>query len=109
MQVILLQVWPTLSLTFQKYSNDLRVMEHCCRCLRFAVRCVHQQSAPLLSPLVEQVGRKKFFSFNISLINVFLHLMVSGCCKVMFEYDIGVMFGCVSTLCRLCCLTIIML
>lgn len=60
MQVILLQVWPTLSLTFQKYSNDLRVMEHCCRCLRFAVRCVHQQSAPLLSPLVEQVGRKKF-------------------------------------------------
>ncbi|KAG7176748.1 Transportin-3-like 1 [Homarus americanus] len=48
-------VWPTLSLTFQRYSSDLRVMEHCCRCLRFAVRCVHQQSAPLLSPLVEQI------------------------------------------------------
>ena len=53
---LLPQVWPTLSLTFQKFSSDLRVMEHCCRCLRFAVRCVHQQSAPLLSPLVEQVG-----------------------------------------------------
>lgn len=54
-QEVVMEVWPTLSLTFQKYSSDLRVMEHCCRCLRFAVRCVHQQSAPLLSPLVEQI------------------------------------------------------
>ncbi|XP_071517144.1 transportin-3 [Panulirus ornatus] len=54
-QEVVMEVWPTLSLTFQRYSSDLRVMEHCCRCLRFAVRCVHQQSAPLLSPLVEQI------------------------------------------------------
>nr|XP_045618626.1 transportin-3-like [Procambarus clarkii] len=54
-QEVVMEVWPTLSLTFQRYSSDLRVMEHCCRCLRFAVRCVHQHSAPLLSPLVEQI------------------------------------------------------
>ncbi|KAK3863762.1 hypothetical protein Pcinc_030497 [Petrolisthes cinctipes] len=54
-QEVVMEMWPTLSQTFQKYSSDLRVMEHCCRCLRFAVRCVHQQSAPLLSPLVEQI------------------------------------------------------
>lgn len=54
-QEVVMEVWPTLSLAFQRYSSDLRVMEHCCRCLRFAVRCVHQHSAPLLSPLVEQI------------------------------------------------------
>ncbi|XP_042872590.1 transportin-3-like isoform X2 [Penaeus japonicus] len=54
-QEVVMEVWPTLSMTFQRYSSDLRVMEHCCRSLRFAVRCVHQQSAPLLSPLVEQI------------------------------------------------------
>ncbi|KAK7058745.1 hypothetical protein SK128_012246 [Halocaridina rubra] len=54
-QEVVMEVWPTLSLTFQRYSSDLRVMEQCCRCLRFAVRCVHKHSMPLLSPLVEQM------------------------------------------------------
>lgn len=54
-QEVVMEVWPTLSATFTRYSSDLRVMEHCCRCLRFTVRCVHQQSAPLLQPLVEQM------------------------------------------------------
>ncbi|CAG2068555.1 unnamed protein product, partial [Timema podura] len=30
-------------------------MERCCRCLRFAVRCVGKQSAHLLEPLVKQI------------------------------------------------------
>lgn len=30
-------------------------MERCCRCLRFAVRCVGKGSASLLQPLVTQV------------------------------------------------------
>ncbi|XP_076063895.1 transportin 3 isoform X2 [Oratosquilla oratoria] len=54
-QEVVMEIWPTLSAVISKYSDDLRVMEHCCRCLRFAVRCVHQQSAPLLQPLVEQI------------------------------------------------------
>ncbi|XP_068215164.1 transportin-3 isoform X2 [Palaemon carinicauda] len=54
-QEVVMEVWPTLSLTFQRFSTDLRVMEHTCRCLRFVVRCVHQHSMPLLSPLVEQM------------------------------------------------------
>ncbi|XP_064103483.1 transportin-3-like isoform X1 [Macrobrachium nipponense] len=54
-QEVVMEVWPTLSLTFQRYSTDIRVMEHTCRCLRFVVRCVHQHSMPLLSPLVEQM------------------------------------------------------
>ena len=34
---------------------DRRVMERCCRCLRFALRLIGQQSAPLLEPLVTQM------------------------------------------------------
>ncbi len=30
-------------------------MERCCRCVRFAVRCVRVQFQPLLPPLMEQV------------------------------------------------------
>ena len=30
-------------------------MERCCRCLRFALRLIGQQSAPLLQPLVTQM------------------------------------------------------
>ena len=44
-----------LSRVFGAYSSDVRVMEHCCRTVRFTVRCVHQQSAPLLPNLVTQM------------------------------------------------------
>ncbi|KAB7503111.1 Transportin-3 [Armadillidium nasatum] len=54
-QEVVMEIWPTLAATFQQYSSDIRIMEHCCRCLRFAVRCVHQQSAPLLPALVEMI------------------------------------------------------
>jgi len=49
------QMWPILSNTCTKYQADGRVMERCCRCLRYAVRCVGKQSAHLLEPLVKQV------------------------------------------------------
>ncbi|MCL4123759.1 UNVERIFIED_CONTAM: hypothetical protein GTU68_064559 [Idotea baltica] len=54
-QEVVMEIWPTLAATFHQYSSDIRIMEHCCRCLRFAVRCVHQQSAPLLPALVEMI------------------------------------------------------
>lgn len=45
-----------LSETLNKHSADNRIVERCCRCLRFAVRCVGKGSAALLQPLVTQVG-----------------------------------------------------
>lgn len=50
------QIWPVLSETLNKHSADNRIVERCCRCLRFAVRCVGKGSAALLQPLVTQVG-----------------------------------------------------
>jgi hypothetical protein len=52
---VISQMWPILSNACTKYQADGRVMERCCRCLRFAVRCVGKQSAHLLEPLVKQV------------------------------------------------------
>ncbi|KAL0267137.1 UNVERIFIED_CONTAM: hypothetical protein PYX00_009490 [Menopon gallinae] len=58
------EMWPVLSETCNRYQSDLRVMERCCRCLRFAVRCVGQQSSHLLQPIVEQI---------VSLYNIYKH------------------------------------
>nr|CAD7573032.1 unnamed protein product [Timema californicum] len=54
-QGVITELWPVLSNTCTKFQSDHRVMERCCRCLRFAVRCVGKQSAHLLEPLVKQV------------------------------------------------------
>ncbi len=51
----LLEIWPVLSETLNAHQNDNRIVERCCRCLRFAVRCVGKGSACLLQPLVTQV------------------------------------------------------
>ncbi|GAB6030207.1 Transportin-3 [Chamberlinius hualienensis] len=49
------QIWPLLSETCTKYQNDIRVIERCCRCIRFTIRCLGKHSAPLLEPLVKQM------------------------------------------------------
>ncbi|XP_060821726.1 transportin-3 [Bombus pascuorum] len=49
------EMWPVLSNVCTTYQNDAKVMERCCRCLRFAVRCVGKHSAHLLEPLVKQI------------------------------------------------------
>nr|CAD7435051.1 unnamed protein product [Timema monikensis] len=54
-QGVITELWPVLSNTCTKFQSDHRVMERCCRCLRFAVRCVGKQSAHLLEPLVKQI------------------------------------------------------
>ncbi|PNF38379.1 Transportin-3 [Cryptotermes secundus] len=54
-QSVITEMWPILSNACTKYQADGRVMERCCRCLRFAVRCVGKQSAHLLEPLVKQI------------------------------------------------------
>lgn len=53
------QIWPVLSETLNAHQADNRIVERCCRCLRFAVRCVGKGSASLLQPLVTQVSRRQ--------------------------------------------------
>lgn len=56
-QLAITFTWPCLSMTLDKFQTDRRVMERCCRCLRFALRLIGHQSAPLLQPLVTQMVR----------------------------------------------------
>ncbi|TSM20247.1 Transportin-3 [Bagarius yarrelli] len=49
------KIWPVLSETLNTHQADNRIVERCCRCLRFAVRCVGKGSAALLQPLVTQM------------------------------------------------------
>lgn len=54
-QPVIGELWPVLSETCNKYQADVRIIERCCRCIRFAIRCVGKQSASLLEPLVTQM------------------------------------------------------
>jgi transportin-3 len=54
-QDVILQVWPVIFKAFYKYISDVRIIERCCRCIRFAVRCLGSNSTALLSPLVTQI------------------------------------------------------
>ncbi|XP_018572626.1 transportin-3 [Anoplophora glabripennis] len=54
---VVLEVWPILSRVFDKYQNDIRIMERCCRGVRFMLRCVSQQVRELLESLVSQIIR----------------------------------------------------
>jgi transportin-3 len=51
-QEVVVQVWPLLLKVFQKYASESRVIERCCRCVRYAVRNLEQHSSFLLHPLV---------------------------------------------------------
>uniref|UniRef100_A0A1B6FRA0 Transportin-3 n=1 Tax=Cuerna arida TaxID=1464854 RepID=A0A1B6FRA0_9HEMI len=54
---VITEMWPILSTTMDKYQTEGAIMERCCRCLRFAIRCVSQQATHLLEPLVKQMVR----------------------------------------------------
>uniref|UniRef100_A0A668RJZ4 Transportin-3 n=1 Tax=Oreochromis aureus TaxID=47969 RepID=A0A668RJZ4_OREAU len=54
-QKVIQEIWPVLSETLNTHQADNRIVERCCRCLRFAVRCVGKGSASLLQPLVTQM------------------------------------------------------
>uniref|UniRef100_A0A8C1HUF8 Transportin 3 n=1 Tax=Cyprinus carpio carpio TaxID=630221 RepID=A0A8C1HUF8_CYPCA len=54
-QTVIQEIWPVMSETLNAHQNDNRIVERCCRCLRFAVRCVGKGSACLLQPLVTQM------------------------------------------------------
>lgn len=52
---VVTEVWPVLSSAFNKYQSDLRIMEKCCRCVRFTLRCLSKYARHILEPLVEQI------------------------------------------------------
>ncbi|XP_050298662.1 transportin-3 [Anthonomus grandis grandis] len=52
---VVLDVWPVLSQAFDKYQKDIRIMERCCRSIRFMLRCASQQVCEILESLVRQI------------------------------------------------------
>ncbi|RUS92156.1 hypothetical protein EGW08_000009 [Elysia chlorotica] len=54
-QPVIVEVWPVLSQACEKYQADVKIIERCCRCIRFAIRCLGKNSATLLTPLVTQM------------------------------------------------------
>ena len=54
-QSVITEMWPVLSNVCDIYQEDPRLMERCCRCLRFAVRCIGRHSVHILEPLVKQI------------------------------------------------------
>lgn len=52
---VLCEVWPIISQIFSKYQTDSRIIERSCRCIRYAMRSIGKQAAPLLEPLVKQI------------------------------------------------------
>ncbi|KAK9891693.1 hypothetical protein WA026_015661 [Henosepilachna vigintioctopunctata] len=52
---VVLEVWPVLSKAFDRYQSDVRIMERCCRCVRFMLRCISQQMKEILENLVRQI------------------------------------------------------
>lgn len=53
--VVIMENWPVLSKTIDIYQHDDKIMERIVRCTRYAIRCISQQSLPILEPLVKQM------------------------------------------------------
>lgn len=52
---VMTESWPIVSAVMDKHQKDIRVMERSCRYVRYAMRCIGKQAAPLLEPLVKQM------------------------------------------------------
>lgn len=53
--VVMNESWPIVSAVMAKHQRDVRIMERSCRCVRYTMRCIGRQAAPLLEPLVKQM------------------------------------------------------
>lgn len=53
--VVVSDIWPVLSAVCATFIVDTRIIERAVRTIRFAIRSLGLQSAPLLEPLVKQV------------------------------------------------------
>ena len=73
-------VWPVLSRVMEIYASDSRIMERTCRTLRFVIRCIGTQSAPLVEPLVQRLVRlyiehpHSCFLYLVSFFELFFYL-----------------------------------
>jgi transportin-3 len=54
-----MKVWPTLSVCLNKYPDDFKIVESCCRSLRFVLRCCDKHSQAILADVVNTVSLKK--------------------------------------------------
>ena len=54
-QQVASSLWPVMCATFDNFPGDERVMERCCRTLRFVVRCLGTQSVSLMQPMIERI------------------------------------------------------
>jgi hypothetical protein len=54
-QQVASSLWPVMCATFDNFPSDERVMERCCRTLRFLVRCLGIQSVSLMQPIIERI------------------------------------------------------
>lgn len=52
---VVTEMWPVLSNICNTYLDDARITERCCRCLRYAVRCIGQHAVHLLESIVKQI------------------------------------------------------
>ena len=53
--IVIMENWPILSKAIECYQHDDKIMERIVRCIRYAIRCISEQSLPILEPLVEQM------------------------------------------------------
>jgi transportin-3 len=54
-QMVVETVWPALRTCLNKYRFDAKIIESCCRALRFALRCCDKYSHAILSDVVETI------------------------------------------------------
>ncbi|KAL1509671.1 hypothetical protein ABEB36_004377 [Hypothenemus hampei] len=54
---VVLEMWPVLSMIFDQYKKDVRIMEQCCRTVRYMLRSASQQLQDILPSLVTQIIR----------------------------------------------------
>ncbi|XP_037947718.1 transportin-3-like [Teleopsis dalmanni] len=52
---LLIELWPLLSSILNKYQSNVRIMERTCRLLKYSIRILHKQVAPLVEPLVKHM------------------------------------------------------
>ncbi|XP_018314649.1 transportin-3 [Mycetomoellerius zeteki] len=71
---VVAEMWPVLSDVCETYQRDVRVIERCCRCIRFAVRCVGKHSTHLLESIVKQIMNKIVLLYTVHKHSCFLYL-----------------------------------
>ncbi|XP_067945637.1 transportin-3-like isoform X2 [Watersipora subatra] len=50
---VIAELWSTFSDVCHRYQSDIKIIEKCCRCIRFVIRNLGSSFTPLLAPLVE--------------------------------------------------------